>query len=95
MDEVSDLVDSSDVMSQHLFLTYRWTRGSLKAIWSSFTPNALDSNGTRSPRWARRAALPPSSLRTQLALFSNLEPARPSEHNEICVAWTQTLLKAA
>ena len=55
-----------------LHCTYWWTRGPLKAIWSSFTSNPLDSDRTRTSRRACGAALPPSSLETLLPSVSSL-----------------------
>lgn len=55
-----------------LYFTHWWPWGSLKAIWSSFTSNPLDSDRTCASRWACWTALPPSSLRTLNTPVSNL-----------------------
>lgn len=56
-----------------LYFTHWWTWGTLKAIWSSFTSNPLDSDRTWTSRGACWAALPPSSLGTLLPPVSNLQ----------------------
>lgn len=87
-----------------LYFTYWWTRGPLKAIWSSFTSNPLDSDRARASRWAGRAALPPSSLRTLPTPASNLQSRVTASagldytiqySTAISVAWAHILLKAA
>lgn len=69
-----------------LYFTYRWTQGSLKAIWPSFTSNPLDSDRAGASRRACWTALPPSSLRTPLTpatnLYSRLTTLAPLDSEE-------------
>lgn len=76
--------------SDGLNFTYWWTWGPPKAIWSSFTPNPLDSNRTWTSRWACRATLPPSTLGTLLPPVSNLQTmlttsAGPNSSRNQCI----------
>lgn len=64
---------SAKKKARGLYFTYRWPRGPLKAIWSSFTSDPLDSDRACTSRWAYGATLPPSSLRTLRTPVSNLQ----------------------